>query len=93
MCWMMYTYTLGTRLLAWHDFHFPLSVITIYMLVAFGLAAACRKALGRKDAVLSWSDMRRRVYPASVTAALDIGLSNLGIQRLHINIYTVSLQC
>lgn len=63
------------------------------MLCTFGWSAASRKVFAKKDvpnAVLSWSDVWKRVYPAGLTAALDIGLSNLAIATgLHINIYTV----
>jgi len=63
------------------------------MLCTFGWSAASRKVFAKKDvpnAVLSWSDVWKRVYPAGLTAALDIGLSNLAITTgLHINIYTV----
>eukprot|EP00040_Diaphanoeca_grandis_P016336 m.84250 g.84250 ORF g.84250 m.84250 type:complete len:378 (+) comp25727_c0_seq1:172-1305(+) len=81
-------------LFTWHGFHFPLSVTTVHMICTAMWANAGRRYLSWAQGVqykkISWKLIGTKIFPAGVTAALDIGLSNAAIgSQLHINLYTI----
>ncbi|CAL9703693.1 unnamed protein product [Knipowitschia caucasica] len=76
------------------DFHFPLFMTLVHMLIIFVLSAATRRALqsvtGKPRVLLSWRDYVCKAAPTAVATALDIGLSNWSFLFITISLYTMT---
>ena len=75
------------------SFNFPLLVTLIHFLTQFVLAGLIRsfRSCSRSTPVLlSWGAYCKRIYPAGVTAALDIGLSNMSMMFITVSLYVMS---
>ncbi|XP_031552512.1 solute carrier family 35 member C2-like [Actinia tenebrosa] len=75
-------------------FHFPLSVSVTHYTMVFIMASFLRCywefRKGKKRIILSWSDYLKRVFPAAVASALDIGLSNWSFMFITVSLYTMT---
>ena len=75
------------------SFNFPLLVTLIHFLTQFVLAGLIRSVMScsrSSPILLSWSAYCKRIYPAGVTAALDIGLSNMSMMFITVSLYVMS---
>ncbi|XP_066479898.1 solute carrier family 35 member C2 [Tiliqua scincoides] len=73
------------------SFGFPLFMTLLHLLVTFalsGLARRCAKRPAR--VVLPWAGYLRRVGPAALSTALDVGLSNWSFLYITISLYTMT---
>ncbi|XP_063727842.1 solute carrier family 35 member C2-like [Symsagittifera roscoffensis] len=77
------------------NFHFPLTVTFIHFLTQFLGAAIIRTLMScccskSPPIVLNWTMYMKRVYPAGLAAALDIGLSNMSLMFITVSLYVMS---
>ena len=78
------------------NFHFPLTVTFIHFLTQFLGAAVLRTIMSpcccssNQPVVLNWTLYMKRVYPAGIAAALDIGLSNMSLMFITVSLYVMS---
>ncbi|KAK2193839.1 hypothetical protein NP493_5g14028 [Ridgeia piscesae] len=77
-----------------HIFKNPLSITMVHLVVKFLLAGCFRGILtcctGKKRTTLPWSMYVTRVAPPGFASALDIGLSNWGLEFVTISLYTMT---
>ncbi|KAF7653391.1 hypothetical protein LDENG_00083640 [Lucifuga dentata] len=76
------------------DFHYPLFMTLVHLLINFCLSALTRQAMQcrtRKPRVmLSWRDYLCKIAPTALATALDIGLSNWSFLFITISLYTMT---
>ncbi|XP_054835849.1 solute carrier family 35 member C2 [Eublepharis macularius] len=81
------------------SFAFPLFMTLLHLLVIFGLSGAARAWRGRsagaaarraRGPLLAWPGYLRRVAPAALSTALDVGLSNWSFLYITVSLYTMT---
>ncbi|KAJ6633951.1 hypothetical protein lerEdw1_014234 [Lerista edwardsae] len=74
------------------SFGFPLFMTLLHLLVIFALSGLARRCAKRRPArvVLPWAGYLRRVGPAALSTALDVGLSNWSFLYITISLYTMT---
>ncbi|XP_063240101.1 solute carrier family 35 member C2 [Bacillus rossius redtenbacheri] len=76
------------------DFHFPLSVVLVHLVLKLLLAWLYRVAWacysGQSRVALSWDNFLARLGPAGVASGLDVAFSNWGLELNQISLYTMT---
>ncbi|XP_059473583.1 solute carrier family 35 member C2 [Neocloeon triangulifer] len=76
------------------DFHYPLTIVLCHLLIKFILAWLCRiiyeAATSRERPLVEWKSYASQVLPAGAASALDIGLSNWGLELVTVSLYTMT---
>ncbi|XP_077192275.1 solute carrier family 35 member C2 isoform X1 [Paroedura picta] len=80
------------------SFGFPLFMTLLHLLVIFALSGAARAVRGRcapparrpRAPLLPWPGYLRRVAPAALSTALDVGLSNWSFLYITVSLYTMT---
>lgn len=74
------------------DFHFPLLVTALHMIVQFALANVVLFSFPRlrppKDHLMSWKFYATRIGPCGAATGLDIGLGNASLQFITLAFYS-----
>ncbi|WAR13013.1 S35C2-like protein [Mya arenaria] len=74
--------------------NYPLSLTMAHLLFKFSLSAVVRVVMElvtkKPRVVLPWGPYCKRVAPAGITSALDIGLSNWSFEFITVSLYTMS---
>ncbi|CAG0890941.1 unnamed protein product [Cyprideis torosa] len=76
------------------DFHFPLTIVLVHLIVKFLLASLARFILewksGESSVILPWSSYSKKVAIVGIASALDISLSNWSFEFISISLYTMT---
>ncbi|XP_030624518.1 solute carrier family 35 member C2 [Chanos chanos] len=76
------------------DFHFPLFMTLVHLVVIFCLSTITRCAMqlwtGKPRVTIGWKDYFYKVAPTALASALDIGLSNWSFLFITISLYTMT---
>ncbi|XP_052232251.1 solute carrier family 35 member C2-like [Dreissena polymorpha] len=74
--------------------NYPLSLTMAHLVVKFMISALMRNLIecktGKPRVILPWGVYCKRVAPAGITSALDIGLSNWSFEFITVSLYTMS---
>ncbi|XP_060567318.1 solute carrier family 35 member C2-like [Ruditapes philippinarum] len=75
-------------------FNYPLSLTMAHLVTKFMLAALIRTIIewktGEPRVTLPWGMFCKRIAPAGITSAIDIGLSNWSFEFITVSLYTMS---
>uniref|UniRef100_A0A1B6DWT4 Sugar phosphate transporter domain-containing protein n=2 Tax=Clastoptera arizonana TaxID=38151 RepID=A0A1B6DWT4_9HEMI len=75
-------------------FKYPLSVVVCHLLIKYICSVVYRSiwqcANNRRRITLDWTDHLFRLAPIGIASGLDIGLSNWGIERIPVTLYTMT---
>lgn len=76
------------------SFRFPLSITMVHLVTKFVLSGIVRSLIECKTKVervnIPWSEYIKRLAPAGIASALDIGMSNWSFEFITISLYTMT---